>query len=139
MFAGLGDQRGGIEIRLGVCGGQHEWGSTFARENIAHDERASAVVALYEQLRFAEDADIDPGGTLPRGLFAMERVPLDDVAYAAALLFVKPLFRRGEVWCRLRARSSRPQRTSALSSRNSFRFPIAKRSERCATKLSTRP
>jgi hypothetical protein len=98
----------GSRYALAFAAGQHEWGSTFARENIAHDERAGAVVALYEQLRFAEDADIDPGGTLPRGLFAMERVPLDDVAYAADLLFVKPLFRRGEVWFRLRARSCVP-------------------------------
>jgi hypothetical protein len=50
------------------------------------------VIALDEELRLAEHANIDPGGALPWRLRPVECVPLDDVAYAATFLFIKPLF-----------------------------------------------
>jgi len=67
---------------------------TFARENIAYDEGTRAVIAFDEQLGFAQHADIDAGGAPPRRFCPVQSVSLDDVAYAAALLFVKPLFCR---------------------------------------------
>ena len=92
VFAGLRDQGGRIEIRPGVFCSQHEGRATVARKNVAHDERAAAVIALDEQLGFAEHADIDTSGAPPRRFCPMESVPFDDVADAAILLFVKPLF-----------------------------------------------
>ena len=75
---------------------------TFARENIAHDESSSAVIALDEQLGLAEHANIDAGSATPRRCRPVQSVPLDDVAYAATLLFVKPLFCRRKMPSRLR-------------------------------------
>ena len=76
---------------------------TFARENIAHDERAGAVIALDEQLGFAQHADINTGGALPRRFCPVKSVPLDHVADATTFLFVKPLFCRCKMARGLRA------------------------------------
>ena len=35
-FAGFGDEGGGIEIRPGIVGGQHEGRVTLAHQNVAH-------------------------------------------------------------------------------------------------------
>lgn len=94
VFAGFGDQGGGIEIRPGIAGGQHEGRVTISRQDVAHHERAGTVIALDEQLGFAQHADVDAGSAPPRRFFPVQSVPLHDVAYAATLLFVKPLFRR---------------------------------------------
>src|SRR5262249_38196123 len=105
VLAGLGDQSRGVEIRLGVVGGQHKRRTTLARQNVAHHQCTSAVVALDEQLRFAEDSDVDAGGAPPCRIGAMQFVPLDDIAYPAAFLVIKPLFGSCELECGLRPRA----------------------------------
>jgi hypothetical protein len=102
VFAGFGDQGRGIEIRPGIVGGQHEGTVALSRQNVAHHERAGTVIALDEQLGLAEHANIDAGGAPPRRFCPVQCVPLDDVAYAATLLFVKPLFCRRKMPSRLR-------------------------------------
>jgi len=76
---------------------------TFARENIAHDKRPGSVIALDEQLGFAQHPSIDASGAPPRRFCPVQSVPLDDVAYAPTLLFVKPLFCRRKMPRGLRA------------------------------------
>jgi len=44
---------------LGVRGGQHEGRRAFAGEPLARDQRTGAVVALDEELRLAQDTDVD--------------------------------------------------------------------------------
>ena len=47
-FSGLGDQGRGIQKGSGIFSGNDKRRKTLARQNVAHDERAGAVIALDE-------------------------------------------------------------------------------------------
>ena len=61
------------------------------------------MIALDKQLRFAENVDIHPGSPSPHRVGPVNLVPRDDIAYAAALLIIKPPFGSREVGCGARS------------------------------------
>src|SRR5262245_42591052 len=88
----FGNQGGWIKVRLGVVGGEHERGAPPARHDIAHHQRAGAVIALDKQFGLSEYADTDPGSALARRFRSMELVPFDNVTNYASFLLVEPPF-----------------------------------------------
>src|SRR5262245_58498604 len=89
MLAGHPDQRGGVEVALRVVDLEHERRARRADQQIAHDQGTGAMVALDEQLRLAQHADVDTRGLFPGVVAFVALVPFRDVANAATWRLVE--------------------------------------------------
>ena len=97
MFGRVADHRGRIEIALGIFQRQHKRWQPGAHQQIADDQRATAVVAFDEQLRLAEDAHIHTGRTLPHRFTAIRAVPIEQVLDTAFNVVEEVLLGGGQV------------------------------------------
>ena len=96
----------GSKYALRVVDGEHERRVTVARQDVAHDQRTGAVIALDEQFRLAQHPDIDAG----RAKLAPS---LACISYHSMMSRMPPFVLLVEMLLRLRRDVARPQRASA--------------------------
>ena len=89
VFLGFLEHGRRIEILARVILREDERRTAFARKQVGHNQCAGPVVALDEQLWFAEDTDIDTSRAAPNALIFFKSTPIHDFTDAAVRLLVE--------------------------------------------------